>query len=108
MVIIETPIFTKKIKLLIDDDSYQQFQIELISHPDKGNIVQGSGGIRKIRLGLTGRGKRGGARILYYWAKNKDQIYMLFAYEKNEMTDLSKNQLSILKKMVEVEFKNGQ
>ena len=107
MIIIETHIFTKRINRLMKEDVYRELQNELIESPDIGKVIQGSGGIRKIRWSGSGRGKRGGSRIIYYWAKNKDQIYMLFIYEKNELSDLTKDQLSTLKKAVELEFGNG-
>ena len=106
MVIIETSIFTKKISTLLSDEDYRALQNVLAEMPGSGDIIQGSGGIRKIRWGLSGRGKRGGARVIYYWATNHDQIYMLYAYAKNEQDDLTKDQLSILKEVVISEFKN--
>ena len=69
-------------------------------------IIQGSGGIRKIRWGGSGRGKRGGIRIIYYWATNYNQIFMLYAFAKNERDDLTKDQLSMLKKAVVSEFED--
>ena len=106
MVIIETSIFTKKISTLLSDEDYRALQNVLAEMPGSGDIIQGSGGIRKIRWGLSGRGKRGGARVVYYWATNHDQIYMLYAYAKNEQDGLTKDQLSILKEVVISEFKN--
>ncbi len=73
-----------------------------------GNIIQGSGGVRKIRWKGSGRGKRGGLRIIYYWASDENQIYMLLAYAKNELADLTKHQLSTLRKAVNSEFGNEQ
>ncbi len=106
MVIIETAIFTKIITSLLSDDEYLELQNEIIKTPTIGKIISGSGGIRKVRCKIKGRGKRGGARVLYYWANNENQIFMLFAYPKNEMENITKEQLSILKKAVETEFKN--
>ncbi|VAW49218.1 hypothetical protein MNBD_GAMMA04-964 [hydrothermal vent metagenome] len=106
MVIIETSIFTKQINALMDDESYRNFQNELISTPDIGKVIKGSGGIRKVRWSGSGRGKRGGSRLLYYWVISSSQIYMLFAYSKNEYSDLTKEQLSALRKLVKLEFKN--
>jgi len=106
MVIIETSIFTKIITSLLSDDEYRKLQNEIIKTPATGKIITGSGGIRKVRCKLQGRGKSGGARVIYYWANNENQIFMLFAYPKNEMENITKEQLSVLKKAVETEFKN--
>ncbi len=106
MVIIETSIFTNKITTILNDEEYRGLQNVLLAMPGAGDLIQGSGGIRKIRWGASGRGKRGGARIIYYWANNHDQIFMLFAYAKNERDDLTKDQLSTLREIVISEFKN--
>lgn len=106
MVIIETSIFTKKITTILNDEEYRDLQNVLVAMPGTGDLIQGSGGIRKIRWGASGRGKRGGARIIYYWANNHDQIFMLFAYAKNERDDLTKGQLLALRDIVISEFKN--
>ena len=106
MVIIETTVFTKKITSLLNDEEYRVLQNVLVEMPGSGDIIRGSGGIRKIRWSASGRGKRGGARIIYYWATNHDQIFMLYAYPKNERDDLSNDQLLLLKQAVELEFKN--
>lgn len=106
MVIIETSIFTNKITTILNDEEYRGLQNVLLEMPGAGDLIQGSGGIRKIRWGASGRGKRGGARIIYYWANNHDQIFMLFAYAKNERDDLTKDQLSALREIVISEFKN--
>lgn len=106
MVIIETSIFTKKITSLLNEEEYRTLQNLLVETPNLGDIIQGSGGIRKIRWGISGRGKRGGARIIYYWASNHNQIFMLYAYAKNEQDDLTKEQLSVLREVVNSEFKN--
>jgi hypothetical protein len=105
MVILETSIFTKTINALMQDDEYQSLQNHLLQFPNTGDLIQGSGGIRKIRWRIEGRGKRGGIRVIYYWANKYDQLLMLYAYPKNEQENLTKDQLSILKKVVESEFK---
>jgi len=104
MVIFETTVFTKIIHSLMPDDEYRLLQNRLIECPDAGDLIKGSGGLQKIRWKLEGRGKRGGVRIIYYWATNYDQIFMLFAYTKNEQENLTKEQLSVLKKLIESEF----
>lgn len=72
MVIIETSIFTKKISALLSEEEYRALQNVLVEKPGSGDIIQGSGGIRKIRWGSCGRGKRGGVRVIYFWANNHD------------------------------------
>ncbi len=104
MVIIETSIFTKKVKTLVNDNEYRELQNHLVEIPNSGDIIQGSGGLRKIRWAIKGRGKRAGMRIIYYWATSRDQIFMLYVYAKNEHNDLTKDQLSVLRKTVELEF----
>jgi hypothetical protein len=106
MVIFETLIFTKKIIALLNDEEYRTLQNILVEKPDSGDIIQGSGGIRKIRWAASGRGKRGGARVIYYWATQHDQIFMLYAYAKNERDNLTKDQLSVLREVVVAEFKD--
>ena len=105
MVILETTVFTKVVQALMPDDEYRLLQNHLTEFPEAGDLIKGSGGLRKIRWKLEGRGKRGGVRVIYYWAVTDDQIFMLFAYAKNEQEDLTKDQLSVLKKLVESEFK---
>lgn len=90
----------------MSEEEYRELQNSLVKKPDSGNIIQGGGGIRKIRWKLQGRGKRGGARVIYYWETNKNQIFMLYAYAKNECENLTRDQLSILKKAVDLEFKH--
>ena len=92
------------LKLLTDDD-YRLLQHKLVARPDVGNILRGSGGLRKVRWAATGRGKRGGVRVIYYWAVNREIILMLLIYGKNEQDDLTAEQLRLLKGLVEEEFK---
>jgi len=106
MEVVETSVFTRRIESLLDEDEYRALQTHLVENPESGAIIPGSGGIRKIRWGLKGRGKRGGARVVYFWAVRRDRILMLYAFAKNEREDLSKEQLSLLKKVVDSEFKN--
>lgn len=90
---------------LVDDDQYRLLQLRLVANPDEGDLIPGSGGLRKIRMAVAGRGKRGGARIIYYWVTSKSQIYMLLAYAKNERDDLTEAQLKALRDLVRQEFK---
>lgn len=104
MIFIETPIFTRQIKALVEDEEYRLLQLRLVANPDAGDLIPRSGGLRKIRVGVTGRGKRGGARVIYYWVTARSQIYMLLAYAKNAQEDLSEQQLRTLRTLVKQEF----
>jgi mRNA-degrading endonuclease RelE of RelBE toxin-antitoxin system len=105
MKIIETTVFTKRLKTFLNDEEYRKLQNELILNPGKGKIIRGSGGLRKIRWSISGKGKSGGVRIIYYWAKIKEIILMLLIYSKNEQDNLTNEQLKILKSLIEKEFK---
>jgi mRNA-degrading endonuclease RelE of RelBE toxin-antitoxin system len=67
-------------------------------------VIRGSAGLRKLRWGATGRGKRGGLRVIYYWAPDDDVIYLLYLYAKNEQGDLTPAQIRILGRLVREEF----
>ena len=82
MVIIETSIFTRRIAELLSDDEYRELQATLVERPKAGPVIPGSGGLRKLRWSASGRGKRGGARVIYYWATEQDHLLMLFIYAK--------------------------
>ena len=105
MVIIETPIFTRKIQTILSDEEYRFLQIQLINNPDSGKIIRGSGGLRKLRWSLSGHGKRGGIRVIYYWFVSQDTLLLLFAYSKSEQDDLTPEQLKQLKRVVEGEYR---
>jgi hypothetical protein len=104
VIFIETPVFTRQIKALVEDEEYRLLQLRLVANPDAGDLIPRSGGLRKIRVGVTGRGKRGGARVIYYWVTARSQIYMLLAYAKNAQEDLSEQQLRTLRALVKQEF----
>jgi len=101
MVIIETSVFTKLINDLMSDDEYKEFQEALVNRPDMGDLIQGGGGLRKVRWKLEGRGKSGGVRVIYYWVSHDDQLRMLFVYPKGKRENLTQDQLAVLKKIVE-------
>jgi hypothetical protein len=101
---IETPIFTRTILELLDDEDYQSLQLALLYRPERGSVIRGSGGLRKLRWPLPGQGKRGGLRVIYFWDDDSETYYMLFAYRKNEQEDLTAPQLRILRRVVKEEF----
>lgn len=100
MEFIETPTFTRAITLLLTDDDYATLQIALVRNPQLGDVIRGSGGIRKLRHAASGRGKRGGMRVIYYWLKQDHQIYMLLAYAKSVKDTLNAQELAVLREWV--------
>lgn len=101
MVIVETSVFTRLIQSLLDDDDYQDLQEALINRPDVGDVIKGSGGIRKMRWNLKNTGKSGGVRVIYYWVVDDYHIRMLYVYPKSKQDDLTKDQIAQLKAIVE-------
>lgn len=101
MLFIETPIFTKQIKDLLPDSEYSKLQEALLMRPEAGDLIRGSGGLRKIRWSVPGTGKRGGLRVIYYWDVPDDTFFMLVAYKKAKKEDLTQEQIKILRKLVE-------
>jgi hypothetical protein len=101
MIFQETPVFTKLIQDLMDDDLYRQLQNFLLEQPDAGDVIEGTGGLRKVRWKLPGKGKRGGVRVIYFWRVAEAQILMLLAYAKSEADDLSPAQKKQLRLIVE-------
>lgn len=73
----------------LNDDEYRALQAYLMQKPDAGNLIKGSGGVRKVRWAAKGNGKRSGIRIIYYWMKPEHEIWMLTLYSKSERATLS-------------------
>jgi mRNA-degrading endonuclease RelE of RelBE toxin-antitoxin system len=102
---VETPVFTRTVTALLDEEQYRALQLALALRPEQGDLIRGSGGLRKLRWGLAGRGKRGGARVIYYWDTPTETFYMLYAYTKQEQGDLTPQQVKVLSRLVRKEFK---
>jgi hypothetical protein len=100
MLFIETPYFTRFCEEHCTDDDLRGLQQQLIEHPDAGDLIRGTKGLRKLRWALPGRGKSGGARAIYYWRSAAGQIYLLYAYAKNAQADLSAVQRKVLMQWV--------
>lgn len=101
MIFIETPMFTKRLRDLLDDDRYADFQRELALNPEQGDVIEGTGGLRKVRVASRGRGKRGGSRVIYYHFVSRSHIALLLIYPKNEKDDLSDSERKALKQLIE-------
>jgi mRNA-degrading endonuclease RelE of RelBE toxin-antitoxin system len=88
MIFIEATAFTKLLSSYLTDDEYRALQTYLMQKPDAGNIVKGSGGVRKVRWAQDGKGKSGGVRIIYYWKKPDHEVWMLTMYSKTERSTI--------------------
>jgi|SRR6187431_2552636 len=102
---VETPIFTASLVRHLEDESYSRLQVALMLRPEQGSLIPGAGGLRKVRWAKPGRGKRGGLRIIYYWAPAEAAFYMLYCFAKNEQGELTPTQARTLGRMVREEFK---
>lgn len=101
VVFVETTHFTHWIKTLLSDEEYRELQNYLMEHPESGKIIRGSGGVRKLRWTRQGMGKSGGIRTIYYWAKTKEQIYLLTVYSKSERENIDAATLTRIAKQLE-------
>ena len=97
----ETPIYLARAEKLMSEAERISVIDLLAASPEVGDLIPGTGGLRKVRVPLAGRGKRGGARVIYYFYNETLPIYLLLAYAKNEQDDLSLGQKSVLKRFVE-------
>jgi len=100
MEFIETPTFTRMVTELLSDDEYRELQNTLVENPERGDIIKGGGGIRKLRHAVQGRGKSGGVRVIYYWVKDDHQIFMLVVYPKTKKDNLTDKETAILREYV--------
>ena len=101
MIFIEDDGFQRRCKGLLDDEELCALMDWLAERPDAGKVIPGSGGLRKLRWAAKGHGKRGGARMIYYWVVARDRILMLDIYAKNEKEDLSAGELKQLRTLIE-------
>jgi hypothetical protein len=98
---VQTTVFTKTAEAVgLGDDQLLSLEAVLRENPEAGATVGGTGGARKIRVALPGGGKRGGARVMYYYVGQDDTIYFLLAYGKNVQDDLAEEQKKALKSIV--------
>jgi hypothetical protein len=94
---VETSVFSKQISELGNDSVLKDLQEALLQSPERGALIQGTGGLRKIRISLGGKGKRGGGRVIYLYLQIRSRIYLVYAYSKGELDDLSPDDKKRLK-----------
>jgi hypothetical protein len=107
MEFIEAPSFTRHIAVYLNDDEYRAFQAELAAHPELGEVMPGTGGFRKVRWADPRRhkGRRGGLRIIYFYFKSDQQIWLMTLYGKDEASDLTPSEKRALKVAITAELK---
>jgi hypothetical protein len=107
MVFYELPIFSSVREDYLDDDAFKELQNVLIANPEAGDVIKGTGGLRKMRFADAKRSKgtRGGLRVIYYYKKADDQIWLFTVYDKDEADDLTPAQAKTLKARLEQQIK---
>jgi len=103
---IELPPFERHRQSYLNDESFREFQKMLMGNQESGDVVEGTGGLRKIRYAdaKRGKGKRGGLRVIFYWWQPGKQFWLFTVYNKDEMDDLTAAQRNFLKKLLKQEL----
>lgn len=101
MEFIEAAAFTKYVYDYLSEKEYVGLQSFLLQYPEVGNVVRGTGGIRKVRWAISGKGKSGGVRVIYYFKKREDEIWLLTIYSKNEVKSIPAHILRRIAKEIE-------
>jgi hypothetical protein len=99
MVFIETPVFTRQVQELLSDEAYAGFQWYLALNPRAGEVIQGTGGLLKVRWSVPGAGKRGGVRVIYFHVAAQSQLRLLLIYRKGVKDDLTAAEKKTLRKL---------
>jgi hypothetical protein len=101
MLFVELPPFVAFRERYWTDEELAAVQAFLLATPGAGDLIPGSGGLRKLRWSALQRGKQGGARIIYYWHDAMERIYLIYGYTKNRRDDLTKAQVRVMRKLVQ-------
>ena len=103
---VELPAFAKYRADYLDDEGFRGLQQSLLKNPEAGEVIEGTGGLRKLRHGdqRRGKGKRGGLRVIYYWWDGGRQFWLFTLYDKDEMENLSADEKKVLKGMLKTEL----
>ncbi len=101
---IETKLFTRLIDEYLSDDEFAALQLYLIVNPEGGDLIKGSGGVRKMRWAASGRGKSGGIRVIYYLRREQGQIWLLTAYSKKVRDTISATVLRKIKEELDATY----
>ena len=103
---VELPAFERNRSDYLTDEAYRGLQNEMLKDPEAGDVITGTGGLRKLRYGdaTRGKGKRGGLRVIYYWWDPKKQFWLFTIYDKDELSDLSPKEKAMLKTLLKKEL----
>ena len=103
---VELPAFERHRATYLDDAAFSELQSELMRNPEAGDVIEGTGGLRKMRFmdKRRGKGKRGGLRVIFYWWGAGMQFWLFTLFDKDEMSDLTAEQRKALKAMIKVEL----
>lgn len=106
-VFVELPAFERHRADYLDDDSFRLLQIALMANPGAGDLIEGTGGLRKVRFGdaRRGKGRRGGLRVIYYYWTGGPEFWMFTLFDKDEMSDVTPKQRAALKELLKGELK---
>ncbi len=107
---VEMPAFIRHRSDYLDDEGLRALQNALLENPEAGDVIEGTGGLRKVRHAdpRRGKGKRGGLRVIYYWWDSRRQIWLFTLYDKDELDDLSAKEKKALKDMLKREMESRQ
>lgn len=100
---VETKLFTELVLDYLSDDEYAAMQQFLVVNPEAGDVIPASGGVRKLRWGVAGRGKRGGLRVIYFLRRRNDEVWMLTLYAKNVADNIPAKVLKKIKEEIDAE-----
>lgn len=105
-VFVELPAFARYRADYLDDTDFRGLQEAMMKNPEAGDVIESTGGLRKLRYGdpRRGKGKRGGLRVIYYWWNGGPQFWLFTLYDKDEMADLSADEKKALKGMLKAEL----
>ena len=103
---VELPAFAKYRADYLDDEGFRGLQQAMLKNPEAGDVIEGPGGLRKLRHGdpRRGKGKRGGLRVIYYWWDGGRQFWLYTLYDKDEMENLSADEKKVLRGMLKAEL----
>ena len=106
-VFVELPAFERHRRDYLDEDAFRELQNALMVDPLAGDVIEGTGGLRKLRFSdkRRGKGKRSGIRVIYYWWDDGMQYWLFTLYDKDEASDLTPSQRKLLKEMIKAELR---